>query len=273
MISTRSKAEKPDPDDMEERIRQLGKKRVLVVPQMLDFHLWLDGKRLARRSCRVVGESRTGKTVNCNTYRLKSKVVQVIGQPPNIPVVYWQSPEDLSVSGLFVGLLQRLNYQATQGRIPDLRERLYQVLRGCQVEMIIFDEAQRIPKKALSEIRDISDLEIAVVLVGTDRLNTVLRLDEQVKKRFKPCYRFNNLSTDECREMTALWEEHVLQLPEPSNLTAAKAQNMLFPATQGCIGLLDQVLCEAGIRAIQTGKPRVDLDILKQVIAEGKDWD
>lgn len=73
--------------------------------------------------------------------------------------------------------------------------------------------------------------------------------------------------------MTALWEEHVLQLPEPSNLTAAKAQNMLFPATQGCIGLLDQVLCEAGIRAIQTGKPRVDLDILKQVIAEGKDWD
>jgi DNA transposition AAA+ family ATPase len=274
MTSTRSKAEKPDADDIEEKIRQLGKKRVLVVPQMLDFHLWLDGKRLARRSCRVVGESRTGKTLNCNTYRLKSKVVQVTGQSPNIPVVYWHSPEDLSVSGLFVGLLQRLNYQATQGRIPDLRERLYQVLRGCQVEMIIFDEAQRIPKKALSEIRDISDhLEIAVVLVGTDRLNTILRLDEQVKNRFKPCYRFNHLSTDECREMTALWEEHVLQLPEPSNLTAAKAQNMLFPATQGCIGLLDQVLCEAGIRAIQTGKPRVDLDILKQVIAEGKDWD
>jgi DNA transposition AAA+ family ATPase len=173
-----------------------------------------------------------------------------------------------------VGLLQRLNYQATQGRIPDLRERLYQVLRGCQVEMIIFDEAQRIPKKAFSEIRDISDhLEIAVVLVVTDRLNTILRLDEQVKNCFKPCYRFNNLSTDEFREMTALWEEHVLQLPEPSNLMAAKAQNMLFPATRGCIGLLDQVLCEAGIRAIQTGKPRVDLDILKQVIAEGKDWD
>jgi hypothetical protein len=88
MTSTRSKAEKPDPDDMEEKIRQLGKKRVLAVPQMLDFHLWLDGKRLARRSCRVVGESRTGKTVNCNTYRLKSKVVQIPGQPPNIPVVY-----------------------------------------------------------------------------------------------------------------------------------------------------------------------------------------
>ena len=228
---------------------------------------------MARRSCRVVGESRTGKTVNCNTYRLKSKVVQIPGQPPKIPVVYWHTPEELSLSSLFVGLLQRLNYQATQGRIPDLRERLYQVLRGCQVEMIIFDEAQRIPKKALSEIRDISDLEIAVVLVGTDRLNTTLRLDEQVKNRFKPCYRFNNLSTDEFREMTALWEEHVLQLPEPSNLTAAKAQNMLFPATQGCIGLLDQVLCEAGIRAIQRGKPRVDLDILKQVIAEGKDWD
>jgi DNA transposition AAA+ family ATPase len=58
-------------------------------------------------------------------------------------------------------------YQATRGRNPELRERVYQVLRSCQVEMIILDEAHRIFIEALSEIRDISDhLEIAVVLVG-----------------------------------------------------------------------------------------------------------
>jgi hypothetical protein len=79
----------------------------------------LDGKRLARRSCRVVGESRTGKTVNCNTYRLKSKVVQIPGQPPTIPVVYWHSPEELSVSGLFVGLLQLTT------KLPKLEFQIY----------------------------------------------------------------------------------------------------------------------------------------------------
>jgi DNA transposition AAA+ family ATPase len=269
MISARSKREKSEVFDTEEQIRRLGKRRVLEVPKMLDFHTWLDGKRLARLSCRVVGESRTGKTVNCDMYSLKSKIVQMAGQPPTVPVVYWHCPGDLSVSGLFVGLLQCLHYQATRGRNPELRERLYQVLRSCQVEMIILDEAHRISIKALSEIRDISDhLEIAVVLVGTDRLNTVLGQDEQVDYRFFASYRFTHLNADELREMTALWEEHVLQLPEPSKLTANKAQNMLLPATRGYIGLLDQILCEAAIRAIQQDKSHVDIDLLKQVIDE-----
>ncbi|MEO1146694.1 MAG: hypothetical protein AAFY26_14000 [Cyanobacteria bacterium J06638_22] len=62
------KAPVPDPQtaiaDVNERIRQLGRRRILELPQMLEFHTWLDGKRLARQSCRVVGESRTGKTVS-----------------------------------------------------------------------------------------------------------------------------------------------------------------------------------------------------------------
>ena len=254
--------------DVSDQIRRLGKQRVLEVPQMVEFHTWLDGKRLARRSCRVVGESRTGKTVNCDTYRLKCKITQAPGHPPKIPVIYWHCPENLSVSGLFTGLLQLLQYRATQGRIPELRERVYQVLRSCQVEMIILDEAQRASTKAMSEIRDISDLEIAVVLVGTDRLNTVIGKDEQVKGRFLSSYRFSRLSAEELRDITALWEEHILQMPEPSGLTQAKAQNLLVQATQGYIGVLDLILCEAATRAFQQGQSHIDLGILKQAIAE-----
>jgi DNA transposition AAA+ family ATPase len=269
MTSTPAPKHQSEAIDIDEQIRRLGRRRVLEVPKMLEFHAWLDGKRLARRSCRVVGESRTGKTVNCDTYRLKCKVSQPPGQSPIIPVIYWHCPENLSVNGLFVGLMQCLHYQATRGRNPELRERLYQVLRRCQVEMIILDEAHRISIKALSEIRDISDhLEIAVVLVGTDRLNTVVGQDEQIQYRFLPAYRFPSLNAEELREMTALWEEHVLQMPEPSKLSMLKAQNLLFPATRGYIGLLDQILCEAAIRALQQGRSHVSLDILKQVIAE-----
>jgi DNA transposition AAA+ family ATPase len=269
MTSTSSKSDRPEAIDLDEQIRRLGKRRVLEVPKMLEFHTWLDGKRLARRSCRVIGESRTGKTLNCDTYRLKFKVTQPPGQGPIVPVVYWHCPENLSVSELFVGLLQCLHYQATRGRNPELRERVYQVLGSSQVEMIILDEAHRISIKALSEIRDISDrLEIAVVLVGTDRLNTLVGQDEQILYRFLPAYRFTRLSADELRDMTMLWEEHVLQMPEPSKLSTAKAQNMLLPATRGYIGLLDQILSEAAIRALQQRQSHVGLDILKQVIAE-----
>jgi len=255
--------------DVNERIRQLGRRRILELPQMVEFHTWRDGKRLSRRSCRVIGESRTGKTVSCDTYHLKCKVTQRSGEAPIIPVVYWHCRENLSVSSLFVGLLESLQYQATRGRIPELRERVYHVLRSCQVEMIIFDEAQRATAQAMSEIRDISDvLEIAVVLVGTDRLNAVIQRDEQVLYRFLSAYRFSRLGSEELQEMTALWEEHVLQLPESSDLTNAKAQSLLLQATRGYIGVLDQILCEAAIRALQHGQQRIELPLLRQVVKE-----
>lgn len=258
-----------DSTDINERIRQLGRRRILELPQMLDFHLWLDGKRLARQSCRVVGESRTGKTISCDTYYLRCKVTQIPGEAPHIPVLYWHCPESLSVSRLFTGLLELTHYQATRGRIPELRERVYQVLGSCQVEMIILDEAQRVSAQALSEIRDISDiLEIAVVLVGTDRLNTVIQRDDQVKYRFLSAYRFSHLGSEDLREMTALWEEHILQLPEPSNLANEKAQSLLSQATRGYIGVLDQILCEAAIRTLQMGKPHITLPTLRQVVKE-----
>ena len=258
-----------DSIDINERIRQLGRRRILELPQMLDFHTWLEGKRLARQSCRVIGESRTGKTISCDTYRLKCKVTQVPGEAPHIPVLYWHCPENLSVSRLFTGLLELTRYQATRGRIPELRDRVYQVLESCQVEMLILDEAQRATAQALSEIRDISDiLEIAVVLVGTDRLNTVIQRDDQVLYRFLSAYRFSHLGTEALREMTALWEEHILQLPEASNLTSDKAQRLLLQATRGYIGVLDQILCEAAIRTLQMEKTRITLPTLRQVVKE-----
>ena len=255
--------------DINDRIRQLGRRRILELPQMLDFHTWLDGKRLARQSCRVIGESRTGKTVSCDTYHLKSQMTQRPGHAPIVPVMYWHCRENLSVRSLFIGLLETLQYQATRGQNPELRERVYHVLRNCQVEMIIFDEAQRASTQAMSEIRDISDLlEIAVVLVGTDRLNVVIQRDEQVLYRFLSAYRFSRLDSDDLQEMTALWETHVLQLPDPSELTQPKAQSLLLQATRGYIGVLDQILCEAAIRALQQGQTRIELPLLRQVVKE-----
>lgn len=259
--------EQAEPIDVEEQIRQLGKRRILELPQMTRFHTWLDAKRLTRQSCRVVGESRTGKTISCDTYHLKHTVTQNPGYAPIIPVAYWHCPENLSVSGFFTGLLQLLQYRATGGRIPELRERLYNVLSNCGVEMLILDEAQRLTERAISEARDISDqLEISVVLVGTDRLNAVLSWDEQVKYRFLLTYHMPRLNSEELRETTALWEKHILQLPEPSKLTSAKAQDLLLQKTQGYIGLLDQILREAAIQTLLMGRTHIEYSLLRQVV-------
>ena len=40
---------------------RLKRKTVLPLSQVKELHEWLDEKRKARQSCRIVGESRTGK--------------------------------------------------------------------------------------------------------------------------------------------------------------------------------------------------------------------
>jgi DNA transposition AAA+ family ATPase len=139
----------------------------------------------------VIGESRTGKSVACDAYRLRHFSVQASENAPMIPVVYWHSPPEAGPRELFVGILDYLKYQITRGTIAEVRERVYRILKACSVEMIILDEAHRLRPKTFSEIRDIFDqLEIAVVLVGTDRLDAVIRRDEQVYNRFMACHRF-----------------------------------------------------------------------------------
>ncbi|KAI9129909.1 TniB family NTP-binding protein [Acaryochloris sp. CCMEE 5410] len=116
-----------------------------------------------------------------------------------------------------------------RGRIPELRERLYNVLSNCGVEMLILDEAQRLTERAISEARDISDkLEISVVLVGTDRLNAVLSWDEQVKYRFLLTYHMPRLNSEELRETTALWKSISCNYLNPQNSPVLKLKICSF---------------------------------------------
>ena len=258
-----------DISQIQVEIERLRRRSVVELEHIRQFHRWLDSKRLCRTACRVIGESRTGKSVACDAYRLRIRAPSSSIDTPMIPVVYWHSPPEAGPRELFVGILNYLKYQITRGTIPEVRERVYQILKACGVEMIIVDEAHRLRPKTFSEIRDIFDqLEIAVVLVGTDRLDAVIRRDEQVYNRFMACYRFHRLSTEQLEETTAIWETHVLKLPQPSNLTTEKMQVLLGKATGGYLGLLDRILREAAILALESGQSKIDSTLLKHVTAE-----
>ena len=59
-----------------------------------------------------------------------------------------------------------------------------------------------------------------------------------------------------------------MQLPELSNLADPKAQGLLLQATRGYLGVLNQILCEAAIRALQRGQKHLELPLLRQVVKE-----
>lgn len=144
--------------EAQRQVERLQRHCIVELESIRQFHAWLEDKRHCRQACRVIGDSRTGKTFACNAYRLKSAPHQPNGDAPIVPVIYWHATTETGQRELFVGLLEHLKYRVTNGTISDLRDRVYRLLQTCQVEMIILDEAHRFRPKTFSEIRDIFDL-------------------------------------------------------------------------------------------------------------------
>ncbi len=252
-------------------IQRLNRKSFIPLQQVEIIHDWLEGKRQSRQSGRVVGESRTGKTMSCDAYRLRHKPSQEAGRPPIVPVAYIQIPQECGAKELFGVILEHLKYQMVKGTVAEIRDRTLRVLKGCGVEMLMIDEADRLKPKTFAEVRDIFDkLEISVILVGTDRLDAVIKRDEQVYNRFRACHRFGKLSGDDFKRAVEIWEKRVLQLPVASNLSSKTMLKTLGEATGGYIGLMDMILRESAIRALKKGLQKVDLETLKEVAGEYK---
>ncbi|MBW4566387.1 MAG: TniB family NTP-binding protein [Mojavia pulchra JT2-VF2] len=262
---------KPDDEWLQAEIARLKGKSIVPLQQVRSLHDWLDGKRKARQSCRVVGESRTGKTVACDAYRYRQKVQAEVGRPPIVPVVYIQPPQKCGAKDLFGEIIEYFKFKATKGTVSDFRGRTMEVLKGCGVEMIIVDEADRLKPETFAEVRDIYDkLGIAIVLVGTDRLEAVIKRDEQVYNRFRACHRFGKLSGKDFQETVQAWEDKVLKLPLPSNLISKDMLRILTSATEGYIGRLDEILREAAIRSLSRGLKKIDKAVLQEVAQEYK---
>lgn len=256
---------------LQAEIQRLNRKNFVPMEQVQILHDWLEGKRQSRQSGRVVGESRTGKTMGCDAYRLRHKPKQEPGKPPTVAVAYIEVTQECGAKELFGLIMEHLKYQVVKGTLPEIRDRAFRVLKGCGVEMLILDEADRFKPKTFAEVRDIFDkLEISVILVGTDRLDAVIKRDEQVYNRFRACHRFGKLSGEDFKRTVEVWEKKVLKLPVASNLSSKTMLKTLGEATGGYVGLLDMILREAAIRALKKGLQNIDLETLKQVAGEYK---
>nr|WP_290225438.1 TniB family NTP-binding protein [Trichocoleus desertorum] len=256
----------PDTASLVAETNRLGKKTVMPLEQVSKLHGWLDGKRKSRQSCRVVGESRTGKSFACEAYLYRNKPRQETGKKPIVPVVCIQPPQKCGSKELFKELIEFLKHRATKGTVSDFRGRAMEVLQACEVEMIIIDEADRLKPETFADVRDIYDkLGIAVVLVGTDRLDAVIKRDEQVYNRFRACHRFGKLSGEDFKNTVAFWEQKVLKLPVASNLTSKEMLRILVSATEGYIGRLDEILRESAIRSLSAGFKKVEKSVLQEV--------
>lgn len=260
-------------EERQAHIERLGVKRIVELEQVKLLHNWFDKKRTARKACRVIGASRTGKTSACKAYKRCHPFQRVQGQKLIAPVAYIQPPQDCSAREFYRALLREVDYAIPKGTVGDIRNRTLTVFKECQTELIIIDEADRLPRKTFAEIRDLYDkLEIAIALVATDILDRVLTVSladgMQTYNRFRSVYPFGTLSPEDFKTTVALWERDILNLPVASNLISPTKLKILQHATQYYLGPLDELLRESAIRALEKGKNSIDIATLKEVARE-----
>lgn len=73
--------------DIQEEIQRLSRRGYISLRHVEITHEWLDEQRESRLPGRVVGDSRTGKTMACQAYRSRNKPTNIAGKPPIIPVI------------------------------------------------------------------------------------------------------------------------------------------------------------------------------------------
>lgn len=148
---------------------------------------WLEEMRAQGSGGRIIGPSGVGKTYACKKYKdaynnkIDSDTVIYISVPPKCTEID------------FLAELQNyiIGYYVKKENLRDKRDDVYKLLERNEIEMIILDEADRFKVSVFEEIRDIYDkLQISIILVGTKKLETIIKKDDRIDNRFRATYQF-----------------------------------------------------------------------------------
>lgn len=259
--------DEPIPEELMPQIERLITPSVVELDHIQKIHDWLDSLRLSKECGRIVAPPRAGKSVTCDVYKLLNKPIKRTGKRDIVPVLYMQVPGDCSSGELLTLILEGLKYNETSGRLSDLRRRALRLLKESKVEILIIDEANFLRLSTFSEIARIYDLlKISIVLVRTDGLDNLIKKESYIHDRFIECYRLKLVSAKKFPDLLQIWEDEVLRLPVPSNLTKKETLMPLYQKTHGKIGLLDRVLRKASILSLRKGLSNIDKATLKEVL-------
>lgn len=141
----------------------------------------------------ILGESGTGKTTLCSLFAERYPKL-VLPERDIIPVLITSVPPAATIAGTVEAILGRLgDLDPERGTVSAKTARAVRLARGCGVEMFLFDEAQHIQDRGRSQtqyfvgdwLKSFMDaLEKPVTLLGLPRTETLLQVNEQLRRRF-----------------------------------------------------------------------------------------
>lgn len=219
----------------------------------------------------IIGESGTGKSMIADRFcELNQPYEQEDGDGIVIPVLSIVSPLVPNESMLYGKILDRLLAPYSHSDSIERKQSLaLKLMRRCNVKMLMIDEINwmlaghtkehRVLLSALCNLG--SELCIPIVGLGTKDVLRIRKKDPQLDDRFKsimlPRWQYNH----DYRRLLASFE-CMLPLKRRSNLKSEDVAQRLLSMSNGRLGDLSKIICEAAVTAIKTGREKIDLDIL-----------
>jgi len=116
-----------------------------------------------------------------------------------------------------------------------------------------------------------NELQIPIVGVGTREAFNAIQTDRQLANRFQPLFlpRWSigdrlKPETDPYLQLLASCE-CLLRLNRPSNLTRPTLALKILSLSEGLIGEVSAIVTSAAVKAIASGKERIDLRLLEEI--------
>jgi hypothetical protein len=257
---------------IDERIRQLhepiwiGYSRAIEIRETLE-HLFAHPKTHRMPNLAIIGETNNGKTMLLNSFLKRHPPINSPEiEKPALPVLMCQTPPEPDEARLYNALLEQV-FANGSGREPADSKlyRLKVILRDLNTQMIFLDEFQHSlagpptkQKRFLNALKYLgNELQIPMVVSGTQEGLNALQSDPQIANRFEPVFLPKwKLDEDFLRLLASI--ERVLKLKHASHLSHPEMAKLILEQSEGTIGEMMRLIRLLAAHAIRT-----EVDVIK----------
>ena len=236
----------------------------------------------------VTGEAGTGKSSLCR-WLAHQHPLRVLPERDVVELLITAVPPAASISGVASTMLEALgDPYANMGTISTKTHRIVTLCRGCGVEMLLFDEGQHLQDRGDTKthymVGDwlkhlIDELAIPTVLLGLPRLENILQVNDQLRRRFSSRRRLAVGQSDtisieaECLQLFYSLTS-LIDLPVSSDpYSVQEMGNRLYFASDGRVAYIKKLLFSALRMALEQDFDAIDAPMLEKAFTEQIWWE
>ncbi|WP_445367464.1 TniB family NTP-binding protein [Methylomonas sp. BW4-1] len=236
----------------------------------------------------VLGESGAGKSSICRWIEQQYPKFTLPDRDVT-PVLIVSVPSAATISSMASALLEKLgDPAATTGTVSAKTSRVITLCRACRVEMILFDEAQHIHDRGKATthymVGDwlkslIDQTGVPTVFLGLPRLEQILQVNEQLRRRFSRRIRLALGQSDKSSihaECLQLFRSLGSCLPLPlmcGRFGWDELGMRLHYASDGRVAYIKKLLATALRIALETEVKEIGPQLLEQAFTEELWWE